>query len=326
MRLGLMLERKEEFPFEPGDSVDLNSELFSAFEEDELLSGLRDAGYEVVRIGNARRLLNRVGYWRNRCDLVFNLSVGYRGIERKLLAPSILEVAGIPYVGSTPYALTLTRHKYHTKLLVASAGVPTPRSVLVTGDQAESVESLEYPVIIKPVAESSSIGIDPVRSVVQTPKEAQELAEHMLHHYRQPALVETFVHGVEIEVPILIDPEPYALGVVAISLGGTLVNGGTFLSSSSVYDDNYGFAEPPSFVDRELIAKLAVQGSKILGMRDYGRLDFRVTEDMGPYFIEASTHPHIQTHSSFFWLAHQRGLAYSEMLDEIISVARRRIF
>jgi D-alanine-D-alanine ligase len=131
MKLGIVLERKDDFPFEPDDPKELDSELFSHFEEDELTSGLLDSGHEVIKIGDARRLLNRIGYWRKRCDIVFNLSVGYRGIERKLLAPSILEVAGIPYVGSTPYTLTLTRHKYHAKVLMMNAGLPTPPSVLL---------------------------------------------------------------------------------------------------------------------------------------------------------------------------------------------------
>jgi D-alanine-D-alanine ligase-like ATP-grasp enzyme len=87
----------------------VDSELFSNEQKDALLSGLRDAGHHVLRTGDGERLLNRVGYRRNRCHLAFNLSVGYRGLDRKSHVPGVLEIARYPCIGSGPYALSLTR-------------------------------------------------------------------------------------------------------------------------------------------------------------------------------------------------------------------------
>src|SRR5579862_9015561 len=171
MRLGIIWERKADFPFEQGDPREIDSELFSHEEEDDLLSGLRDAGHEVVRIGDGAKFLNRVSYWRKRCDLVFNLSVGYRGaVDRKVLVPGALELAQIPYIGSAPHALTITRHKYHAEIIVAAGGVKTPPAVLWTGPDCNvDLAQLPYPVIVKPAWESSSIGIVAGRSRVGTP-------------------------------------------------------------------------------------------------------------------------------------------------------------
>lgn len=324
MRVGLVFERKEDYPRLPSHADDVDSELLSQAEEDDLLSGLRDAGHHVLRIGDCRRLLNRIGYWRNRCDIVFNKSVGYRGVERKLLVPAILDAAGIPYVGSTPYVLTLTRHKYHTKLVVERAGVPTPRAVLYPLDPVTSLAALRYPVIVKPLAESSSIGIDRDRSVVESPEAADRQARSTVARYEQPVVVEEFVAGAEVEVPIVVDPLPRALGVVAIMLAGAPVEGDQFLASDLVYDDSYGFGAPPSYVDPERVAASAVRAANALGIRDYGRIDFRVAADGTPWFIEASTHPHLQRHSSFFLLAAARGLSHAEMLDELLTIATRR--
>jgi len=323
MRIGLVWERKSDFPYLDGDPEELNSELLSVFEEGDVVAGLQDAGHEVVRIGDARRLLARIGYWRNRCDLVFNLSVGYRGIERKIFAPAILEVAGIPYVGSTPYTLALTRHKYHAKLVVASVGVATPPAVLYSSPRSSGLDALTYPVIVKPVAESSGIGID-AGSVVSSATEARDRCERIVERYRQPALAESFVSGVEIEVPLIIDASPQALGAVAITLDGVPVSEDRFLTGALVYDDTYGFADPPPQVDTRRAILAAEESARILGIRDYGRVDFRVAPDATPWFIEASSHPHIQRHSSFFFLARRRGLAFSAMLQEILAIAAKR--
>jgi D-alanine-D-alanine ligase len=323
VRLGLVLERKSDFVYRDGDPEELNSELLADFEEDALLGGLRDAGYDVVRIGDARRLLNRAGFWRRRCDLVFNLSTGYRGVERKLLAAAILEVARIPYVGSTPYVLTLTRHKFHAKLVAQSAGVPTPPAVLFLQTPPDW-SPLRFPVIVKPVAESSSIGITG-DSVVPTSTSAMARAATIVKRYGQPAIIETFIHGVEVEVPLLIDPVPRALGVIALYRNGRLVDGAQILTSDDVYGDGYSFGPPPPYVDTAQVQRAAERVATALGIRDFGRIDFRIEPSGAPWFIEASSHPHLQRLSSFFTAAAARGLAYHEMLGELVSTARKRL-
>jgi D-alanine-D-alanine ligase len=324
VRVGVVYERKSEYPFQDGDAHDADSELLSDHEEQELLLGLRDTEHEIIPIGDAGNLLSRIEYWRERCDIIFNRSVGYRGAERKSIVPAILEAAGIPYVGSTPYVLSLTRNKYHTKMVVHDAGIPTPPAVLLFGGTAERLESLCYPAIVKPLAESSSIGIEAGVSVVATPAAARARAAVLHSRYGQPVLVESFVEGIEIEAPVVIDPEPRVLGLAAVAIDNRLPEGTHYLASDSVYVDNYDYLDPPAYINRDRVAKAAVRAARALGIRDYGRLDFRVSADGTPWFIEASTHPHIQRHSSFFVLAQQRGMNYPEMLDMLIQVAIRR--
>lgn len=303
----------------------MDSELFSNEEEDVLLSGLRDAGHHVFRIGDGEKLLNRVGYWRNRCDLAFNLSVGYRGLDRKSHVPGALEIARLPYIGSGPYALSLTRHKHHAKLVVQAAGVPTAGSVLWMGSGPEPrLDTIDYPAIVKPVAESSSIGITK-NSVVHSPEDAVVQARRIVTQFEQPALIETFIRGTEVEVPVLGASGVRPLGVVGITLNGEVVRGDVHLSSDSVYSDGYGFQTRVSGIDDDAIMNAAQTAAVALGIRDYGRIDFRVAEDGTPFFLEASTHPHIQTHSSFFVLARERGLRYEDMLDEIVAAAASRL-
>lgn len=324
VRIGLICEIKR-FLQAPDLESDLDSELLSTFEVDELLSGLRDAGHDVLMIGDSRHLLNRVGYWRNRCDLIFNKSVGRTGIDRKVHAAAILEVAGIPYVGSGCYSLALTRHKQHAKAIVERSGLHTPLCCLVPPASDTELRALPYPVIIKPVGESSSIGITREHSIVEDPRQAMRVAHELAARYHQPSIVESFVRGAEVEVPLLLDPHPRVLGVVGLSLRGIPVEDEAFLASDSVYGDDYGFAAPPSYVDLGRVRAAAATAATALGIRDYGRIDFRVDRDGTPWFIEASTHPHLQRHSSFFVVAQARELSYAGMLDELIGVACRRL-
>ncbi|HNP88294.1 MAG TPA: hypothetical protein PKK78_19305 [Kouleothrix sp.] len=324
MNVGLLFERKADYPFTADDPADSDSELLSAAEERELIEGVAAAGHHVVVIGDTNALLEGIDTWRAQCDIVLNRSVGYRGPERKSIAPAILEAAGIPYVGSGPYALSLTRNKYHAKLVASAAGLPTPPAALLPGGIDNQIENLLYPAIVKPVAESSSIGIEAGQSIVTTPEQARERAHIIAMRYQQPALIETFIEGVEVEVPLLMGHEPRVLGVFAITINGQLPPAAHYLASEQVYIDGYGYTDPPAYIDTNRLADIAIQGALALGIRDYGRLDFRVSADGTPWFIEASTHPHIQRHSSFYVVARRAGMSYAQMLDMLIQAAAQR--
>jgi D-alanine-D-alanine ligase len=324
VRVGLLFESKRDFRFEAGDPRDMDSELLSEEEEDALLSGLRDAGHVVVRIGDGRKLVARPGFWKKRCDIVFNLCVGYRGLERKSFAPGVLELAQIPYVGSDAYCLSLTRHKFHAKLVVAAAGIQTAAGVVWTGEDCNGqLDGLPYPAFVKPVAESSSIGIDE-GSTVHTPAAAAARARWIVDRFRQPALVEQFIRGTEVEVPLIGSPALAPLDVVGISMAGVLVTGERHLGSSDVYADGYGFVRPVPGIDRDLVLATASRAARALGIRDYGRIDFRVNEQGIPVFMEASTHPSIQKHSSFYAAEQSRGNEYHVFLDNLVKAAASR--
>lgn len=326
MRIALIYESKADFISLPSDFEHANSDLLSEFEEDELISGLRDAGHELVIIGDGEKFINRAPYWRKRCDLVFNRSVGYRGIDRKSFVPGALELTRIPYIGSGAYVSSLTRHKLHAKLVVASAGVHTACAVAWNGPpDTARLSELTYPAIVKPIAESCSVGIAAGESVVTAPTEAALRSHWIVDTFDQPALVETFVRGVEVEVPLVGWPKLRPLGVVGITVGGVAVHGSMYLPSDTVYSDNYGFTTSLPAIDLERVQTDAIRAANALGIRDYGRVDFRVDDSGTPMFLEATTHPHIMKHSSFFVLAKQSGASYPEMLNEIIATACRRL-
>jgi D-alanine-D-alanine ligase len=331
VRVGVIYERKAGFPFSPAvlsqnDLEFTDSELRSEIEEDQIISALRDAGHYVVRIGDATSLIARLDHWSARCDIMLNLSVGCRGLESIALVPTVLERANIPYVGSQSHALTSSRHKFHAKLIVAKKGVQTPPAVLWEGPfDDDALSGLAYPVVVKPLAESSSIGIHAPDSVVETPQAAGVRARWVVSRFAQPALVEQFITGTEVEVPLLGWPQLEALGVAGVTVDGTPVCGDTYLTAELVYADRYDFTAAPSSLDLVAIEAAALRAARALGMRDYGRIDFRVADDGTPYFLHAAATPHIMRKSSFHTLARAHGRTYPEMLDAVLTVAMQRV-
>lgn len=326
MRVGFVYERKEWFQFEAGDPEDMNSELLSLEEERELVGGLTEAGHDVICIGDVPRLMAGMDTWRQSCDIVFNRSVGYRGTERKSIAAALMDAAGIPYTGSTPYVLSLTRNKHHCKVIAQNAGLPTPSSAVLQGGLDDAADHVIYPAIVKPIAESSSIGIASGAAIVKNAAEARQRAHVVASRYHQPVLVETFIEGMELEIPVVADDagDLRVFGITAVAVNGALPCSCHFLASDAVYDDEYDYIDPPAHIDVRRVTQLAERGARALGMRDYGRLDFRIDAAGNPWFIEASTHPHVQVHSSFHYAARQRGMSYPAMLDCLIQTAMRR--
>ena len=274
----------------------------------------------------SRSLVGNLEAWRKSCDIVFNRSVGYRGVERKSIAAAVLDAAGIPYVGSSPYVLSLTRNKHHCKLVAENAGLQTPSSAVLCGGVADRADHVTYPAIVKPIAESSSIGIEMGAAVVHNAEDARARARVIASRYNQPAIVETFIEGFELEVPVIADEAEClrVFGVAAVSVNYALPCCKHYLASDSVYDDGYDYIDPPASIDQMHIIGMAERGAKALGIRDYGRLDFRVDQAGVAWFIEASTHPHVQVHSSFFHAAQKRGMSYAAMLDALIQTGLRR--
>src|SRR6185369_17177068 len=102
------------------------------------------------------------------------------------------------------------------------------------------------------------------------------------------ALVESFIVGTEVEVPLLGSPNLAALGLVGITINGKLVQGSDHLAADVVYGDSYGFTTLLAGLDQQAACRSALLAANALGIRDYGRVDLRVRPDGIPIFMEAS--------------------------------------
>jgi D-alanine-D-alanine ligase len=312
MRVGLLVDVYD--PCDPEHITPAEQALF--------VESLTEVGHEVTVVAGIDDLVLRATASPKFVDLVFNMLLGSGGIERKAVAPAALEALGLQYTGSGMEAQVLSRHKQQAKQSVQDAGLDTPRGI-VFSPASNLPETLRFPCFIKPVSGSASIGIDRVKSLVTSSDEAYFRARRVMIDHGL-ALIEQFIPGLELEVPVIADPTPRALGVVALTTNGRLVDGDEFLDAECIAKQEYGFSLDLPRGDRARIRKAAEAAFAALGLRDYARIDFRLDAAGVPWFIEANTHPDLTRHSSFYHLAQSAGQTHSQMLDAIVRAAVAR--
>src|SRR6185503_21216242 len=171
------------------------AEFDSAETVDGIAAALASAGHEVEKIevsGPASHLVSRLE--ASDPDLIFNTAEGRRGRAREAFYPALFEELGFPYTGSDAYVLTVTLDKWLTKLVLANAGIDTPRGKLVTPDELRRMKEpgtlgLAMPVIVKPNYEGSSKGIGD-EAVVRDAKTLAEVLPRALRSYPSGVMVE----------------------------------------------------------------------------------------------------------------------------------------
>ena len=269
----------------------------------------------------ADRFLDQPKSIRESVDFVFNMSKGTRGPAKKSLVPALLDYLGLPYLGSDPYVLSFVRNKAHLKAFAAHLGISTPPFALIADYREIDRASLPpFPLFVKPCYESSSIGINE-DSLVQDRASLDSAVRSVNVSYRQPAIVESFLPGREFSVPIIGNATPIPLGVAELTLEGGATLENRFLTSEIVYRYRYGLEPAAEFPASQEMMRTAVTLFQAVGMRDYGRVDFRLDAEGRPFLLEASTHPHLARHSDFAVLSQSKGLDYTTFLRELLSAS-----
>jgi D-alanine-D-alanine ligase len=156
------------------------------------------------------------------------------------------------------------------------------------------------------------------RSLVHTHSELMSQVEHVVSSYRQPAIVQSFIAGYEIQISLVGTETPYPLGYTLLTVQDE-VGGRREWIRRRDWDDGHVSFQP--FTDRRICARLYGYCKRLyraLDLQDYGRLDYRLTPQGKVYFIESSTHPHLTRRSSFFTAAQSRGHDFVSMIELLI--------
>jgi D-alanine-D-alanine ligase len=285
-------------------------------------------GFTVERLGNIKALVKALAAEQHKnWDIVFNICEGVTGIGRESQVPCLLEAYNIPYVFSTPEVMALTMDKAITKQILQNAEINTPPFMVVktmTDLSKFNQYHLKFPLFAKPIAEGTGKGID-THSKIATLTELNERCSYLLEKYKQPVLVEQYLAGRDLTVGIV----------------GNGDNAKALAVLETIYKDN-AQSRNQTFYNKEnceqvleyvitndataqKAAEIALKCWQVLGCRDAGRIDFRCDENDNPYFLEinplAGLHP---THSDLPILATQAGIAYKELIKQIIDSALTR--
>lgn len=232
--------------------------------------------------------------------IVYNSAQSGTGIGRKSLIPAFCAYRGIRVTGSNSYVVALCRHKYHVIQLLKAHGFCVPNTYIYNHEwlSGEPVKGEKY--IIKPIYESSSIGIDQ-NSIIIYDENSLSVIEDKSKEMRQPIIVQQFIDGYETEVPcISTNKDIYVLNPVGICLNeANKIMGENILDYERVYYDNYRFFDlSEENINVDQIREIAYSASKILGLSGLCRIDFRIKKNGKYYITDISTNPHFVEHSS----------------------------
>ncbi|HEX8907865.1 MAG TPA: ATP-grasp domain-containing protein, partial [Anaeromyxobacteraceae bacterium] len=300
---------------------------------DALASAIERLGHRVERIevsGPASRTVTRLEAFGP--DLIFNTAEGRRGRFREAFFPALFDELGMPYTGSDAYALALTLDKQLTKLVLAQHGVATPRWQYVERPEQLQVNALRYPVMVKPNFEGSSKGITQ-DSVVEDPLRLHEAVAAALARYPAGLLVEEFIAGRDVTVPFLEGAAPDRAGVlqpveyvIDAALAGERRHAIYDYELKTRLDKAVSVRAPAklSRAQKDRIHEQAAAVFRVLGVRDLGRIDFRVGDDGQVYFLEINALPSLEPGAGIYAAAALEGLHDDAVLGAVIQSAVAR--
>jgi len=282
---------------------------------------LTEAGYGVYKIHWGPNFINDLQAFQ--VDLVFNVS--------SLVEAAILEELEIPYVGSNTFTIAVAMDKSLSKRLWQQVDLPTSPFHLARSEKDCKVfrddPPFEYPLFVKPVAGRGSAGINEASVIHNYDQLVSEVMERF-ETISQPVLIERFLRGREITLGVLGNENARTLPPLEI----VKRKGDITLTFEKKELDNDSFLCPAPLTEKEtqMMQQLALQAYRVLGFKDFGRIDTILTEE-GPFLLEGNTFaglmctPKEKPHSYIGIMARAEGKVGKDLLDEIIQSAIKRL-
>lgn len=294
-----------------------------------ITNGLKKFGHQVKSFEGDKDLIKNLEEFMPRVikgelpGMAFNLSYGVQGQARYTHVPGILEMVGIPYVGSGPLAHSLALDKVVAKMIFRQNNIPTPDFAVLDSPGFELPE-LSFPLIVKPKNEAVSMGV----KVVNNEKELREAAQFIFEAFEQPVLAEQYIEGREINVGLLGNNNPEVLPPCEIVFG----KGGPPIYT---IEDKKGKSGRdiswicPAPIEEELAKKaqqIAQQAFASLGCYDCARVDMRMDSKGDLYVLEINSLPSLGEHGSYVIAAKEAGFDFPALVNRLVETASARYF
>ncbi|MBF9016328.1 MULTISPECIES: ATP-grasp domain-containing protein [unclassified Oceanispirochaeta] len=255
-----------------------------------------------------------------RMGIVFNMAYGIQGESRYTHIPSMLEMLGIPYVGSTPAGHALALDKVITKIIMQKHGIPTPQFwVFNNGD--ENLDDVIFPVIVKPKMEAVSFGL----KVVNSRDDLRDAITFIVNEFQQQALVEEFIRGREFCIGLLGNTPVEAFPVLEIDLENDP-------DAIQTVDDKKSRPRRkicPAALSEDIaseMTRLSIDAFKALGLRDFARVDIRLDENNNIYLLEINSMASLGKTGSYYHGAIASGYDYNSLVNKMLEVSALRYF
>ncbi len=327
MRIGLVYDVFSAYPWHVSDPGDADAEYEPLATVEVLEQALKTLGHIPVRIGTARDLLCQLSSLN--VDAAVNIAEGAHSRNREGYVPILLEMAGVPYLGSDALTLSLSLDKAWAKDLAVAAGVLTPAYAVYNENTIDAISQppASFPLFVKPRYEGSSKGITP-ESKVLTLDDLKTQVHRISTLYRQDVIVEEFIAGGgEFTVAVIGNNQPEPMPVLQRAVESTTQIGLHAL-------DRRGFENPDLayHIEGDLAPELeqrlqdaALRVYEKLECKDFARLDFRVDDAGDPWFLEINPLPTFAPDGTFAILAELLGQSYADFLAGTLKKGLERL-
>lgn len=251
----------------------------------------------------------------NHPDLIFNIAEGYSGVAREAFYPALFEQLGLRYSGPDPTNLLICLNKHLTKTILSSS-VPVPSGIIINSLQkfdGKKLDELAFPVIVKPNAEGSSLGIIS-DSIVSDLISLKSVVERLRKNNFYNLLIEKYIDGIDVSMAYV-----EGLGI----LGPSRVE----YPKIKIYDRELKtvndkdvsiqtFEQIPSKMRGKLIT-YTESIIKTLDLKGYAKIDFRIDAHGGIYLLEVNSQISFHPEGEFAVAAKSNGIRYEDLVLHI---------
>jgi len=291
-----------------------DNEFFSTEEFDEIATALKNLDLFVKVYYNELDFFEEILEQKYKPQEIIVLNFARNGISqgKKSLIPCFCDLTGIKYSGSDAAVQSLCRNKLFWSSILIEENLPVLKSYGVSHENIDKIADLlkkdnEY--IIKPIAESSSMG-------VTSNLNKNQVIDYFSNNEGN-FLVQNFLPGNEYEVPFFeLNGQFFAFQPQKINYNGNILN-----EELSVLNDYYySTSDLPEQLNTFMVNS-AIEVAKVLGMKKYGRIDFKFDDNQQPYIIDIATLPYITKNSSFQHAFQEIGQKYESIFKSLLITA-----
>lgn len=299
---------------------------------EEICEILNTSGYSCEIFGGVNQLISAYNQKLDLSQSLFiNMSDGLIQPYSRIQVPILCEMLGVNYSGSPTFAVALMNNKHYSKLAVKEINVNAPQGILfnhlIKGQYIQhNIDLPNFPLIVKPNAEGSSIGISEA-SVCNNISQLKTALSN-LENYNE-VLIEEYIPGYEITNLIIGNPNDYRFNEVIL----TSVNDKILLTQEVL-----GFREKSQklrsqfaadkFISTDLCSKIKQTSCRIFehfGAQDIARIDYRVTTNGEIYFLEINSVPRVSSTSECSIICQKHNISFQNILLEYIDTINNRI-
>lgn len=328
MRVALIYNEKE---IDPNDVINVfgmpTKEHYSQKAVDRVATALEKGGHTVKIIEGDMHVIEEIREFMPKVvsgelpGMVFNMAYGIQGQNRYTHVPAMMEMLGIPYLGSGPEAHAVVQDKVMTKIVLQRHNIPTP-GFWVFRTPEDKFDDIQFPVIVKPKLESTSMGMQ----VVDNWDDLIPAVKDQMEKFSQDILVEQFIPGREFAIGIIGNGSSVeTLPIVELDLKGDP-------NKIQTKDDKMKtplekICPAPLSKEKETELKnLCKDAYHKLGLFDYSRVDVRMDANGNFFILELNSMASLGLGGSFYYSAKTAGYTYESLINKLLDVATMRYF